>query len=1826
MSGSHADLEENERIKSFLEFVKSASRLKRTTVTDVRSYEWCRKLSSFDDTLPGVSKWTPGSSTPEVLLSVERVEFRKPFPKLPAILEDWVPKGYEGSDWPEKHLQKLGIAAAAKAENRAEKKAPVQQKRRPAVMQEKAKTAAVKAVPAKNESSASRLFRTPSSRMVRFSENPQRLQAWETWRFKRRQWLDEAQNNPSWLKTCPKLPSSLKDWVTGNYALPTWHEDHVDDIPMASELDLDDDGDYLEKAIEKASNIDEDSAGSYVHFFDSPQRIKDWDSWTQERREWLRRQCPAVPEILKGWIPGEYGFASWKEAYLPQRREQTSFVSPEPVQHNEKRGAKALKAEPVSVVAWQASEPPAKHSSEEKPALDDKDDGELFESNAERVSEWDKWIQARREWLEEKKRTAAALKLYHGLWRTAQELSESDMQLMLFAGGIVLKSDEGKNRSHIEHPIYACPATFEISEESGKISVVLDESQPVHMDLDLFAAFPEQTFNMQAVNVCKNSIEEEGPHPFDPGSLESEIEKMARMASPVMKYCRDGEPAQYSDSSRILLVKEPYIWIQKRPAGIAEAMDRMERSIDEGSLNVNQGIKDILLGAKNKASPERTNENSGGTDRIGEDSGLDENIFLTKPANHEQLRIAEQLEHNSCVLVQGPPGTGKTHMIANLIGHYLYKGKRVLVVSQKTPALAVLKDKIDENLRPLCIAMTGTPEENRKTVSDFLLVLGSKSLQDRRSEAARAEGLRKDMFSQLREKKNILFGLLNQETEVFDFQGQSWSLSEIGRWLHQNSDLADVIPYGISDQTKAFSLTGEELSELYQLNAVISHEDRSEVGKGLISRADLLAAEEVKRWLEQKGSLKAELQRLHVSSKLVRHIGESDRYEFNCAGRTLSIPADKAETFGNLHSRIAEACLPPKMKRGLTSRLLVVGMLEDYQSDLWTQCLQTIKTAGDACVEVLRRSIEHPVEFKTNANFDEILTSIKTLRAKESSDGKVNLSSFFNKIIYRKEIAALSLVSVNQQFPSSREDYEAIEKEIAGIRAHEAAVRAWDTLAVKEGAEPYEKLQGGLNDDQIRNRVLPEIEAALGWWKNKIKGLLSSLKALGLREPVLTVDLKQNPEQNCQEIFNFLEKSALPAANWAFAHKQLEDLNARTEKIRQRLKSIKQGSELRRELEDGLEKDSGLYEKGLMRSDRLSAVARQIHRFNELVEKLRDSVPGWAEAFECGEITEKEPPKNVLKSWQWHQIDRFLKDHLSEDASEVQNSITALNDSIRRKTVEATYNRAWAAVQQYENDHPSVFQKLTGWANVVKKIGKGTGKKTFEYQRRARNILKGCRTAIPVWIMPVDMALESFDAKTQFDLVIIDEASQSDVTAFPVLFFGKKCLVVGDDEQVSPMAIGSSAQAYDECVRNYLKGKIFNYEMFTADLSLYDLVKTLGEPIALREHFRCVPDIIGYCNQLSYHGRILPLRDDSQSLLRPAIVPYFVQGMRDNGDRNVKEAEAVVALMKACSERPEYRDKTFGVIVMLSGTNAGGSRGQIALINTLLIKHFDQRFLKKHNVRVGLSAAFQGDERDVIFLSMVDSPSEPGKPLRKQSEGANNAMKKRWNVAVSRAKDQLWAVHSFNPDAELVDGDLRKGFFAYVKTPYSMQLSKEQIEKHADSKFEASVAEQLTRAGYRIRQQYRVGAFRIDMVVFYRDQKIALECDGDEFHSSPDQVASDMSRQAILERLGWRFIRLRGGEYYRDPDAAMKRVFKRLEQAGIFPGGRDPQEPDKPAEDSELKLEICNRAEALIESYQKKEPPEEEEGPATSAVQVAEPLFDNPRTRHESRGFHEVRN
>jgi very-short-patch-repair endonuclease len=87
-----------------------------------------------------------------------------------------------------------------------------------------------------------------------------------------------------------------------------------------------------------------------------------------------------------------------------------------------------------------------------------------------------------------------------------------------------------------------------------------------------------------------------------------------------------------------------------------------------------------------------------------------------------------------------------------------------------------------------------------------------------------------------------------------------------------------------------------------------------------------------------------------------------------------------------------------------------------------------------------------------------------------------------------------------------------------------------------------------------------------------------------------------------------------------------------------------------------------------------------------------------------------------------------------------------------------------------------------------------------------------------------------------------------------------------------------------------------------------------------------------------------------------------------------------------------------------------------------------------------------------------------------------------------------------------------------------------------------------------------VGRYRIDQVIEGAGagrRRLALELDGDAYHG-PDRFEADRNRQAILERLGWTFHRIRGSAYYRDPDEALGSLWERLEALGIRPADEEP--------------------------------------------------------------------
>jgi very-short-patch-repair endonuclease len=219
--------------------------------------------------------------------------------------------------------------------------------------------------------------------------------------------------------------------------------------------------------------------------------------------------------------------------------------------------------------------------------------------------------------------------------------------------------------------------------------------------------------------------------------------------------------------------------------------------------------------------------------------------------------------------------------------------------------------------------------------------------------------------------------------------------------------------------------------------------------------------------------------------------------------------------------------------------------------------------------------------------------------------------------------------------------------------------------------------------------------------------------------------------------------------------------------------------------------------------------------------------------------------------------------------------------------------------------------------------------------------------------------------------------------------------------------------------------------------------------------------------------------------------------------------------------------------------------------------------IEQRRLICGDAYAFQGDERHIIFLSMVAAPGETRIGVL-----SNDSARQRFNVAASRAQDQLWLFHSATLDV-LSPACMRHRLLGYMLNP-GRQMT-DMGSHRFDSQFERDVFQLVCDRSFFVRTQVCVGdptshRYRIDLVVEGLQGRIAVECDGDEWHG-PERYDQDMARQRDLERAGWQFVRIRGSDFYRDRSRAMEPVWGELDRLGIRPGGIDEAaaEPPPPA-------------------------------------------------------------
>ena len=1092
----------------------------------------------------------------------------------------------------------------------------------------------------------------------------------------------------------------------------------------------------------------------------------------------------------------------------------------------------------------------------------------------------------------------------------------------------------------------------------------------------------------------------------------------------------------------------------------------------------------------------------------------DPEVYFPLPSNEEQQRILDRMQQRRGVVVQGPPGTGKSHTIANLVTHLLAQGRRVLVTSHTERALRVLRDKLPEDVRPLCISLLGS---DRQSIRDLEAAVEAISARqgDWTAEVSerQVEQLRQrlhDLRGELVQKRNRLRQINESDSHPIEIGPYRGTNQHIARQLASESPALSWIPDQITGPKP--SLSNHEFREFLELDWSLPPEAEAAADAELPDPRDLTRAGELKALFEKEAEFAQ--RRVDATSRFGEWMDGLDRY----TSETLARAEQAIHTFTREMRRLSEAeeWTSVAVTDVIGGRRAVWDAMHDELTAHHAALDRALSALGAATVEI---EVETPPS---------VLRSGTKELIQYGEGGSTLRTGVFAMGAARKHRFILDKVRVDGAQPLTVERLRLLEAHLSVQHELEAIENVWESRLAPIHSPSFTQ----------RRAAYAEHRDLLGRTIALADLLAAAVQSLDEMSAVPRPE-KHNDAGELEHIASGLSaeldnrRSAEVTRAIGEAHDRLgEDAHPVVARLREAVDA--------RSADD--------YGLGLEELDEKRRLGTEARRCRELSSRLSD-VPRLKTAL-------PKSPDDVWidrstyfdRAWRWRYADSALERLLDpEEPRRLGKEIETLEHAERSTLLGVTTELAWSGM--FRGLTMKQDQALTAWTHAIRRIGRGTGKYAEQHRRTAREYMGIARDAIPAWIMPTHRIAESLDAAPEpFDVVIVDEASQSGVESLFLFYVGKQVVVVGDDQQIAPDAVGVDMLEVARLQRQHLEGLPFQQE-FGPTSSLFDQADIrFGNRVVLREHFRCMPEIIEFSNRISYPDKSLwPLRQYGTDRLDPIKTVYLEHGYREGRTRaiNRPEAEEIVARIdKLCSD-PRYDNKTIGVISL-----QGDAQAQ--LIERILIERLGPQVMAERSIICGDAYAFQGDERHVMFLSMVAAPNERIGAL------SNPQARRRFNVAGSRAQDQVWLMHSVRP-SELSTTDMRRAILEYYLDPdvehweeltgFDESILNEPFESH----FEQDVYLRLRERGFRVAPQVRAGGYRIDLVINGAGAKLAVECDGDEWHG-PERWQDDSVRQRRLERAGWRFVRIRGSEFYRAPDSALEEVWRKCGQLGIVPG------------------------------------------------------------------------
>jgi very-short-patch-repair endonuclease len=1384
-----------------------------------------------------------------------------------------------------------------------------------------------------------------------------------------------------------------------------------------------------------------------------------------------------------------------------------------------------------------------------------------FADDPGRITRLERWKLLRDEWVKTEKPARAAMKIFETLYGLYGRIDREAERVELILGDGILSWQ--RPEGGIYHPILL--QRLQLQFEASVPEFTLSEADhPVELYSALFQSMND--VDGRAIGRCREELDEGGFHPLVNGSTSGFLKRLAVLLSPRGEFLEDRAPN--TEASDPCIGRDPLLFLRARTLGFAAAIEGIL-----ADLRTREDLPWSLLNIVGEESPILD---------AGSSAQAEGEVLLSKPANPEQIRIAQQLEQHGGVLVQGPPGTGKTHTIGNLVGHLLAQGKSVLVTSHTTKALRMVRHHIVPELRPLCVSVLESDLDSRKqlesavgSIAERLSRADAGSLE---TEARKLESERFELLKKLNEIRNQLTEARGDEYREIAIAGRSWAPAEAARQVVQEKEAHGWIPGPVA-AVAPLPLSPGELADLYRAGVSISREDESELSSHLPELYDLPSVEDFEAGVSERNLLGMEELDLRC-----------DLWE---ASAEQSAPGE----LEGLAAALAQAVEPLSGKDKWKLAAVYAGKYGDVHRQPWDQLISFVRLVHREAANAQESFVKYGPEASDNSTAKEQERVAGEILGHLEDGGKLGSFVLFT---HKSWSHFLEQTKVNSARPRLPEHFHALRQlfRLQGLREDLGA--RWDRQVATLGAPRSSEM--GEHVEKTLMQYCDSIEGCLDWQACIWLPLQQRLEDSGFRwdkflaeQPAVT-----GSDGELARLHIAVTDILLPILDSRFKKLKLLQLQEELGNLKRRLKlaaRVARASKVIGQLLAAVaDEDANRYRDAHERLMELKSKQADLDLRGALLAKLETAAPAWAGAIRnrSGVHGRGEPPRDAASAWTWRQLNDELDRRAGISLEALQGKSEKLGEQLRRATVELIDKRSWSS--QTRRTSSRQRQALVGWLDTIRRIGKGHGVRVSLLRAEAAKKMSECRGAVPVWVMPLSRVVENFDPRTtRFDVVIIDEASQSDVMALVALYLGKTTLVVGDHEQVSPSAVGQDLSVIQNLIFQYLRG-IPNSDLYDGQISIYDLARqSFGGTTCLVEHFRCVPEIIQFSNMVSYDGRIKPLRDASRVHLRPHTIAHRVSGSSRDGKINRQEALTVASLVAAAVEQPEYKKNDAGQPLSFGVVSLVGDE-QAVEIDNLVRAHVSPERYELHRVLCGNAAQFQGDERDVVFISLVDTAERGSLSLRDQE-----LFKQRFNVAASRARDQMWIIHSLSPHDDLKADDLRRQLIEHAEDPARLMRALEEKEKRTQSSFEREAMKRLASAGYRVIPHWRVGTFRIDLVVEGGGKRLAIECDGDRYHPL-EKLPEDMDRQAVLERMGWIFTRIRSSEFLRNPARAMKPVFEKLQMLEIPSIGNSADVEPAGLVSRDVIDRVIGRAEELRRNWSKGNGAGARSSPRTSAA------------------------